>query len=237
MTYSRHNVLEVPELALRPSDEGIPSPQFDATYLKTLRDSGYLALGTVSVISSSSQGVQKILMLHHREYDQKIQPGGAWGFPAETARGVYREGQIQVESALQTMFRGLSEEIGVQVGFPALKARAIGAYASCAWPRGYYREGYAFGVMPIMHFVDPAEADRLVKTYAPQAETDDIAFMTPAEIRTLPETALRVGTLACLDIAANSPFFVPEGPFTPVPVPERSAQARSVDIILGELIL
>ena len=132
---------------------------------------------------------------------------------------------------------GLREEIGVHVGFPALQSRAIGAFTSCAWPRGYYREGYAFGVMPIMHFVDPTEADRLVQTYTPQTETDAIAFMTPAEIRALPETTLRIGTLACLDIATNSPFFAPEGPFTPVSIPERSAQGGSVDIILGELIL
>lgn len=237
MTDARHQVLDIPMLALRQNEEGIPSPQFEATYLKTLQASGYLALGTVSVISSYTEGVQRILMLHHREYDQKIQPGGAWGFPAETARGVYRDGDLRVENALQTMFRGLREEIGVQIGFPALQARAIGAYTSCAWPRGYYREGYAFGVMPIMHFIDPTEADRLVETYTPQAETDDIAFMTPAEIRTLPETALRVGTLACLDIATNSPFFAPEGPFVPVAVPERSTQGGSVDIILGEVIL
>jgi len=230
-------MLEVPTLALRQTDEGIPSPQFDPQYLRILQASGYLALGTVSVISSFSEGAQKILMLHHREYDQKIQPGGAWGLPAETARGVYRDGQIQVESALQTMFRGLREEIGIQVGFPALQARAIGAYTSCAWPRGYYREGFAYGVMPIMHFVDPTEADKLVETYTPQDETDGLAFMTPEEIRALPETALRAGTLACLDIAANSPFFAPEGPFTPVSAPERSAQGGSVDIILAELIL
>lgn len=237
MTDMRHSTLDVPELALRRNEQGIPSPQFDTHYLRTLRESGYVALGTVSVISSVFEGSQKILMLHHKEYGQKIQPGGAWGLPAETARATYQDGRIQVENALQTMFRGLREEIGVQVGFPALQARSIGAYASCAWPRGYYREGYAFGVLPIMHFVNASEANRLVETYTPQVETDSIAFMTLAEIRALPQQALRVGTIACLDIAANSPFFTPEGPYTPIPVPHRTTQAGSFDVILGELPL
>ena len=179
-----------------------------------------------------------MLMLHYREYSNKIELGGAWGFPAETAKAMRRGGHIRVENTLQTMFRGFKEEIGIELGFPALQARAVGAYTSCAWPRSYYTPGqYAFGVVPVLHLVNHSDASRLVKNYAPQKETGAIAFMTADEIRNMPELALRIGTLGCLDVVQNSPFFAPHGPFTPVFPHPSGTHPGSFDVMLQEIDL
>ncbi len=205
--------------------------------LRTIRASGFIAVGIVAAIMSHAVPHDpRLLMLHHKPYHSKVQAGGAWGPLAETAR-VHQNGSTTVESPFGTMWRAIREELGIELGFPRMHARTLGATTHYRWPVGHNSTAVAFGTVPIVHLAEPGAEDVITKAFRPTSETDDVRFMSPDEIRDMPDEALRAGTRGWLEVVMHSPLAVHEGPFVPVPPRTSHMPAGTLDAILADLDL
>lgn len=203
-------------------------PHIDEAFLRVVRDSGFQRMGIVAALVEGG----KIMMLRHRKSDKSDE--GTWGPLAETSKATRVAGVWHPEDPIRTLRRAIDEEVGLQIGFPPLRARAIGGFTMATWPIGIDYPGQnAYAIVPVLH-MERGSTQRLVETFTPTEEIDKVAMLSPDQIRT---QCLRPGVLSWLHVVEHSPLFAGQGPFVELQVPGTMPRGEQVDIIFSNMEL
>ncbi len=206
-----------------------PVPRLDEKFLRIVRESGFRRIGVIAALIEEG----RIMMLRHCESDKAL--GGAWGPLAETSKAVKTSGGWHPEDPVRTLRRAIHEEVGTQVGFPPLQARALGGFTMATWPIGrLYPDQAAYAIVPVLH-MEQGSAERILQTFAPNQEVDKVDMLTPDEIRA--KRCRRPGVLTWLQVVEHSPLFDGNGPFVPLPAAAALPYGEPVDIIFENMDL
>lgn len=225
-----------PSLELSPRFDEFGLPHYSPDNLRAIAAAGYRRVGVVAAVILQDTQRSNLLMLHHVP-SEKVAPTGAWGPLAETSHIAEGNEDYEVESAAATIYRSFEEETGMQARFlrPSVPSASVGAYTTCKWPIGHGHEGsFAYGVVPFLYLTNQEAAQKLVTSFSPTEEIDQVKFMQPDEIRS--QRYLRPGVLEWLSVVENSASYGLGGPFLELPTPQRLS-GDGQDVIFANLTL
>lgn len=191
--------LDIP-LELRPNPKQI-LPEITPFTLTRLSEYGWKKLGILVAIVDTAG---KVLMLEHKAREKNVE--GALGPLGETSKA---SGPI-VEQPLQTLFRGLKEELGTdypeEMGFSLHQA---GGWAINRWPLGTH---VACGVsFPV--FVDDPTREHILGIAHVGEEVGAGEFMSPKDIMGMEDALLRPGVKPWLAQLGRAGLMAPGSEF------------------------
>lgn len=176
--------LMVPE-ALKPNPD-VSLPVLDGEVLSHLREAGWSRVGLMVAVVDSDGAV---MMLQHNLRDKNSH--GALGPLGETSQ---ESGPI-IEQPLQTLYRGVQEELGIQQ--PADLQMWMfdkGGWVVNQWPRGDgYSGEYACAISFPIFVTDSVRARLLSIPHGTEEIGGLYDFMSPEEIQAMDEDRLRPG--------------------------------------------
>jgi hypothetical protein len=193
--------------------------------LTTVRVSGWARVGIVAAIIDDRD---RLLMLDHHPNDKLAE--SALGPLAETSQAFRDEGNLHIESAVQTLARGIREELGLaDPGTLDLQAQPVGAWITSTWPVGdRHEQQQALAICPIVH-IGPRQREALLDTFKPTEEIQAVRFINPADI--VAEHRTRPGTAAWLgNVMASRLLWQPRQRRTSVMLPTGPVRSHGQDI-------
>jgi hypothetical protein len=228
-TITNHDQLIIPDHL----DPGVSEASLPAPTAADLTDLKYAGWSHVGIVAALVDDRQRILMLQHRPSDKT--PSGAWGPLAETTQLARTETGAQVERTIDTLARGLREE--VSVADPSrleVAARYVGSWVVNRWPVGGRHVGqFALALCPVVH-VSRGVRQELENMYRPNNETSSMAFMDPEQIAALDH--VRFGTHTWLrQVMGSGLVEAPTQERERILLPAGAPLPHAIDAQLGEI--
>lgn len=175
--------LVIPDV-LQPAP-GLILPPLSFETVTELREAGWSRVGLLVPLITHAG---RLLILKHNKSDKADE--GMLGPLGETSK----EALPVIEQPLETLERGLREELGVkEPAHLGIKMRAESGWFTHAWPRGVNYPGeYACAISPAVYVPELAESALLSRKHGNE-EICGLAVMTPEEVLDTAEHRLRPG--------------------------------------------
>ena len=136
-----HTGFEQPQLDLK-----IELPVFDDSRLRMLHEEGWNRVGVLGLVLDSEGNA---LFLQHAASDKN--PQGAWGTLGETSLTLKNNEEWVIENPLQTLIRGMQEELGVPVSVNDIRMPERSPFFHMGWPVGTSDlNESAFAICPVV---------------------------------------------------------------------------------------
>lgn len=175
--------LAVPDALSRQNNCLLPS--LTPEVINELRAQGWYRIGIMAAFVDSSG---RVMMLEHRGRDKN--PDGVLGPLGETTRS---SGAI-IEQPLETLFRGITEELGVQSpGSLDIHLHPKDGWVINSWPAGDNSPGQLSCAISFPVLLPDRVKTSLLTPLCNTAEVRRVRFMTPEEIFNTPDGGLRPG--------------------------------------------
>lgn len=192
--------LIVPE-SLKPRG-GVLLPELTYDVIKELGHAGWSRVGImVAFVDSDGQ----VMMLAHHQRDKN--QDGALGPLGETTR----ESKPIIEQPLQTLFRGIKEELGVKYpGSLNIEMNQDSSWVINQWPRGNNFPGeFSCAISFPVFITDSVKTSLLAIPHATE-ETKGLNFISPEAIMATDDQHLRPGVKSWLHQLEQAGLLTPE---------------------------
>lgn len=148
----------------------MPTP--DGRELERMQLEGLFRYGIIGVILNRNH---ELLLLEHCESDKT--EGGMWGPLGETSLiHAYGDGSVTVEPTINTLYRGMHEELLVDATQYEIHAPSNMAYFDTTWPVGKQYPGQTGAARSPIVVVDGALEEAIIQG-PPSKEISDKQFM------------------------------------------------------------